>query len=87
MTPKTPAQEWAELKDELAGLLTRSHREIAALVEKLPDAFLMREGRTIRELLQAGDNFMAKVQKYAEARIESRIEEAKKPAAQPKRTA
>lgn len=86
MTPKTPAQEWAELEDEMAGLLTRSHREIAALIEKLPESFLMREGRTIRGLLMAGDNFMAKVRRF----IEARIEEAKKPAgqpAQPKRSA
>lgn len=81
MTPKTPAQEWAELEDEMAGLMSRSYREVVALVEGLPKEFLMREGRTIRALLAAGDGFMAKVRRFTEARIE----EAKKQA--PKRSA
>ena len=87
MTPKTPAQEWEELKDEVCGLVHRCFRRGIQLGEVSQGGCtpndLVRESKVLKECQERTEAFMEKVHEFMLAHFDA----SKKPAAQPKRTA
>lgn len=62
---KTPTEEWAEFGDRLRGLLSRSLAEAQIIYpQRLSPDEAAKEGRALKALLRAGEEFMSDLRKF-----------------------